>query len=146
MKSVQTKGKSKKKNEKLGKAKLSTKDTNGVVSPDLSSLRKPIDTSVSDLCQVSKLLENGTDEVKSILSYECNIIYECRTCHSLFRSIVNLISHKRGYCRKKFDITLHRSILHNYNSVSGKCACLYIYCLLSLLLDTSVTKISFPAL
>lgn len=120
MKSVQTKGKSKKKNEKLGKAKLSTKDTNGVVSPDLSSLRKPIDTSVSDLCQVSKLLENGTDEVKSILSYECNIIYECRTCHSLFRSIVNLISHKRGYCRKKFDITLHRSILHNYNSHSSK--------------------------
>ncbi|GAB1866363.1 Zinc finger protein 800 [Camponotus japonicus] len=120
MKSVQTKGKSKKRNEKLGKVKLPTKDTNGVVSPDLSSLRKPIDTSVSDLCQVSKLLENGTDEVKSILSYECNIIYECRTCHSLFRSIVNLISHKREYCRKKFDITLHRSILHNYNLHSSK--------------------------
>ncbi|XP_070163187.1 zinc finger protein 800 isoform X2 [Polyergus mexicanus] len=118
MKSIQTKGKTKKKNEKLGKVKFSTKDTNNIVSPDLSSLRKPIDTSVSDLCQVSKLLENGTDEVKSILSYECNIIYECRTCHSLFRSIVNLISHKREYCRTKFDITLHRSILHNYNHSS----------------------------
>ncbi|XP_029672292.1 zinc finger protein 800 isoform X2 [Formica exsecta] len=118
MKSIQTKGKTKKKNEKLGKVKLSTKDTNSIVSPDLSSLRKPIDTSVSDLCQVSKLLENGTDEVKSILSYECNIIYECRTCHSLFRSIVNLISHKREYCRTKFDITLHRNILHNYNHSS----------------------------
>ncbi|XP_050447123.1 zinc finger protein 800 [Cataglyphis hispanica] len=118
MKSIQTKGKTKKKNEKLGKIKLSTKDTNSIVNPDLSNLRKPIDTSVSDLCQVSKLLENGTDEVKSILSYECNIIYECRTCHSLFRSIVNLISHKREYCRKKFDITLHRSILHNYNHSS----------------------------
>lgn len=128
MKSVQTKGKSKKRNEKLDKIKLSTKDTNGIVNPDLSSLRKPIDTSVSDLCQVSKLLENGTDEVKSILSYECNIIYECRTCHSLFRSIINLISHKREYCRKKFDITLHRGILHNYNSVSREYICLYVVC------------------
>lgn len=127
MKSIQTKGKTKKKNEKLGKVKLSTKDTNSIVSPDLSSLRKPIDTSVSDLCQVSKLLENGTDEVKSILSYECNIIYECRTCHSLFRSIVNLISHKREYCRTKFDITLHRNILHNYN-VSRKCLFIYSHC------------------
>lgn len=126
MKSIQTKGKCRKKNEKLGKVKLSTKDS--VVSPDLSSLRKPIDTSVSDLCQVSKLLENGTDEVKSILSHECNIIYECRTCHSLFRSIVNLISHKREYCRKKFDITLCRNILHNYNSVSREYTCLYFHC------------------
>lgn len=130
MKSMQTKNKNKKKNEKLGKIKLSTKDN--PVNPDLSILHKPIDTSVSDLYQVSKLLENGTDEVKSILSYECNIIYECRTCHSLFRSIINLISHKREYCRKKFDITLHRSILHNYNSVSREyLICLYYHCYLS---------------
>ncbi|XP_072757176.1 uncharacterized protein [Anoplolepis gracilipes] len=120
MKSIQTKGKSKKKNEKFGKVKLSSKDTNSTISPDLSNLQKPIDTSVSDLCQVSKLLENGTDEVKSILSYECNIIYECRTCHSLFRSIVNLISHKRVYCKNKFNITLHRNVLHNHNLHSSK--------------------------
>jgi len=98
--------------------------------PDLSSLQKPIDTSVSDLHQVSGLLENGTDEVKSILSYECNIIYECRICHSLFRSIVNLVSHKREYCREKFDITLHRQLFNNM--VSGILfACITIVLLLT---------------
>lgn len=112
---LQTKGRSKK-NEKLGKF---LRSADCASRPDLSSLRKPIDTSVSDLYQVCGLLEDGTDEVKSILSYECNIIYECRVCHSLFRSIVNLVSHKREYCREKFDITLHRHVLNNYNVVSG---------------------------
>lgn len=114
-KTVQAKPKMKKKNDKLGKAKLPAKDTNSTINPDLSSLRKPIDTSLSALYQVSKLLENGTDEVKSLLSYECDVIYECRICRSLFRSIVNLISHKREYCREKFNITLHRNVLENFN-------------------------------
>lgn len=118
-KSMQTKSKSKKQNGKLGKEKLPTRSANSTISPDLSSLRKPIDTSLSALYQVSKLLENGTDEVKSILSYECDIVYECRICRSLFRSIVNLISHKREYCREKYNIALHRSVLDDFNVVSG---------------------------
>lgn len=136
MKSIQTKGKSKK-SAKF--AKFLVKSTTS--RPDLSSLRKPIDTSVSDLCQVSELLEDGTDEVKSILSYECNIIYECRTCHSLFRSIVNLVSHKREYCREKFDITLDRHVLHNYNGVSRMSVYVTI-----IATCCTYNDISFPAL
>lgn len=120
MKSMQTKAKSSK--GKFGKVKFSNRDTNYYTSSrqDLSSLRKPIDTSLSSLCQISKLLENGTDEVKSILSYECDVVYECRICRSLFRSIINLISHKREYCKEKFNIALHRGILNmDYNMVSA---------------------------
>ncbi|XP_024879049.1 uncharacterized protein LOC112459250 [Temnothorax curvispinosus] len=84
--------------------------------PDLSNLRKPVDTSVSNLYQVCELLEDGTDEVKSILSYECNVIYECRICLALFRSIVNLVSHKREYCVDEFDVRLHKRVLNNYNA------------------------------
>ncbi|XP_011690184.1 PREDICTED: MATH and LRR domain-containing protein PFE0570w isoform X2 [Wasmannia auropunctata] len=100
-----------KRNGRIGK--FLVKGTNGTGRPDPSSLRKPIDTSVSDLQQVSRLLEDGTEEVKSILSYECNIIYECRICYSMYRSIVNLVSHKREYCKEKFDVT-HREF-HDYN-------------------------------
>lgn len=108
-KKMQPKGKSKK-NEKF----LVT----GTDRPDLSNLRKPIDTSLSDLHQVSDLLEKGTEEVKSVLSYECNVIYECRICHSLFRSIVNFVSHKRKFCIDKFDATLHRRVRNkSYNMV-----------------------------
>lgn len=112
---MQTKGKNRI-NGKLGK--LFVGNANGASRPDLSSLRKPIDTSVSDLYQVSRLLEDGTDEVKTILSYECSIIYECCVCRSLFRSIVNLVSHKREYCKEKFDITLRKRVLNSYNMVS----------------------------
>ncbi|XP_077276761.1 uncharacterized protein LOC143905300 isoform X2 [Temnothorax americanus] len=90
---------------------------NGNMSrPDLSNLRKPVDTSVSNLYQVCELLEDGTDEVKSILSYECNVIYECRICLALFRSIVNLVSHKREYCVDEFDVRLHKRVLNNYKA------------------------------
>ncbi|XP_014602294.1 PREDICTED: zinc finger protein 800 [Polistes canadensis] len=110
MKSMKAKSKNKKNNAKFGKLKLGTKETNNVISPDLSTLRKPIDISVSRLSQVCKLLENGSDEVKAILAYECDIIYECRVCRSLFRSLVNFISHKRVYCKEKFNITLNKNI------------------------------------
>lgn len=117
MKSIQIKDKVKKKNEILRKVKFSTRNMSN--SPDLSVLHKPIDTSASDLYQVSQLLKSGTDEVKSVLSYESNIIYECRICRSLFRSILNLISHKREYCKEKFDVASGKDTWNNYNLVSG---------------------------
>lgn len=111
------KDKMRKKTEKLRRVKLSTRNVS--TKPDLSVLRKPIDTSASNFYQVSDLLESGTDEVKSILSYECNILYECRTCRSLFRSIINLISHKREYCKEKFHVAFGKEVWNNCNSVSG---------------------------
>lgn len=118
IKTMQTGTKSKEKNGKFGKVKFPKKDTNSTINPDLSNLRKPIDTSISTLYHISKLLEDSTEEIKSILTYECDVIYECRICRSLFRSIVNLISHKREYCREKFNITLHKNIWDDLNTVS----------------------------
>ena len=39
-----------------------------------------------------------TKEVKRIVLEECNIIYECKECNNLFRSLANLVKHKRTYC------------------------------------------------
>lgn len=103
---MKSKAKAKKPNRKFGKV------TPTGISPtnsDLSQLRPPVDTSVSTLYRVSKVLETGSDEVKSILAYECDLIYECRICQSLFRSLVNFISHKRVYCKKKFDVTFAKN-------------------------------------
>ncbi|XP_014470450.1 PREDICTED: zinc finger protein 800 isoform X2 [Dinoponera quadriceps] len=127
IKSMQAEAKSKKKNGKLGKEKPPRRNTNNIINPDLSNLRKPTDTSVSTLYHISKLLENSTEEVKSILSYECDIIYECRICRSLFRSIVNLISHKREYCREKFDITIHGNMWGDFNTISAIGSVIHTY-------------------
>lgn len=89
---------SKTKNKKPGKSgKLDSRN------PDLSELHRPIDISVSSLKHTAKLLETGTQEIKDILTYEVNLLYECRICGSIFRSIVNLISHKRFFCQDKFN-------------------------------------------
>ncbi|XP_017892506.1 zinc finger protein 800 isoform X2 [Ceratina calcarata] len=104
MKSMKAKTKAKKPNGKFGKVKFPSVEA----APDLSQLRPPIDTSISTLYRVTKLLESGSDEVKAILSYECDLMYECRICRSIFRSLINLISHKRVYCKEKFDITRHK--------------------------------------
>ncbi|XP_076749952.1 uncharacterized protein LOC143422873 [Xylocopa sonorina] len=118
MKSMKAKPKAKKPNGKLGKVKFSTKEVTPI-DPDLSQLHPPIDTSVSTLYRVSKVLENGSDEVKSILAHECDLVYECRICRSLFRSLVNFISHKRVYCKEKFDVTFTKISSNDYNTISG---------------------------
>ncbi|XP_073991096.1 uncharacterized protein isoform X3 [Rhodnius prolixus] len=74
---------------------------NSVLKTDESVLKQSVKTCVNGLDKVIKVLENGTEEVVDFLSNECSIIYECRVCSSLFRSLANFISHKRVYCRKK---------------------------------------------
>lgn len=116
MKSMKAKTKAKKPNGKFGRVKFASKEVTPI-SPDLSQLRPPIDTSVSTLYRVSKVLENGSDEVRSILAYECDLVYECRVCRSLFRSLANFISHKRIYCKERFDITFTKISSNDYDTV-----------------------------
>ncbi|XP_018332086.1 myb-like protein X [Agrilus planipennis] len=71
---------------------------------DLSHIRKPIDTSIFGLGQVLSLIHTATDEVKNYITYECNILYECKVCRSIFRSLANFILHKRKYCQEKYSI------------------------------------------
>ncbi|XP_043250988.1 zinc finger protein 800 [Colletes gigas] len=116
MKSMKAKAKAKKHNGKFGRVKFPSKEA-APTNPDLSHLRPPIDTSVSSLYRVSKVLETGSDEVRSILAYECDLIYECRICRSLFRSLVNFVSHKRIYCKEKFDVTFYRNSSTNHDAI-----------------------------
>ncbi|XP_033322319.2 zinc finger protein 800 isoform X1 [Megalopta genalis] len=116
MKSLKAKAKTKKPNGKFGKVKFSAKEV-APANPDLSQLNQQVDTSVSSLYSLRRVLEDGSDEIKSILAYECDLVYECRICRSLFRSLVNLISHKRIYCKEKFDVTFGRSSSDNHDSI-----------------------------
>ncbi|XP_017788542.1 PREDICTED: zinc finger protein 800 [Habropoda laboriosa] len=115
---MKSKTKPKKSNGKFGRVKFPSKEVTPI-NPDLSQLRPPIDISVSTLYRVCKVLENGSDEVRSILAYECDLVYECRICKSLFRSLMNFISHKRIYCKEKFDITFARNSSNDYDIISS---------------------------
>lgn len=42
--------------------------------------------------------------MKHLLNHECDLIYECKVCKSLFRSLLNFISHKRIYCCDMYSI------------------------------------------
>lgn len=73
---------------------------------DLSLLYPPISLATSSQRQVNFLaagLDTNegldiTEEVKKIIQEECNIIYECKGCSNLFRSLANLVKHKRQFC------------------------------------------------
>ncbi|XP_044010706.1 putative uncharacterized protein DDB_G0281251 [Aphidius gifuensis] len=117
---MKAKTKTKKSVGKLGRLKYPAKKEspiNNDEGEDLSLLRKPIDTSLTSLRQIVKLFDNGSDEVKSILDYECDIIYECRICRSLTRSFASFLSHKRVYCQQKYDVTFYKDA-HNHSSIN----------------------------
>ena len=42
---------------------------------------------------------------------ECNVIYECKVCFNLFRSLANFISHKRSFCKNRC-----KTVLHHHNN------------------------------
>ncbi|XP_075151697.1 uncharacterized protein LOC142225758 [Haematobia irritans] len=66
---------------------------------DVSLLRQPMRTALSGFLEAKKAHENGTDEVRRLLLYECSLLYECNVCRNIFRSLANFISHKRLYCK-----------------------------------------------
>ncbi|KAF5270330.1 hypothetical protein FQR65_LT05518 [Abscondita terminalis] len=66
---------------------------------DLSHVQKPIDTSIFGLRDVLGLFTTATKEVQNYVTYECDIMYECRMCRTIFRSLANFVLHKRKYCR-----------------------------------------------
>ncbi|XP_040568052.1 uncharacterized protein [Lepeophtheirus salmonis] len=75
--------------------------------PDPTVLRPSISVSVSGLRQVVSCLENGTQEVREFLLDECNVIYECKTCLNMFRSVANFVAHKRSYCESRAQNVKH---------------------------------------
>ena len=48
-------------------------------------------------------MTSGDNEVRDLLLYECDLVFECRTCRSMFRGLPNLLAHKRIYCTTSFQ-------------------------------------------
>jgi hypothetical protein len=71
-------------------------------SMDHSLTREPINMGVKNVRQIMACIKEGTTEVKDVVLNECNIIYECKICSNLFRSLANFIAHKRIYCKNHF--------------------------------------------
>lgn len=46
-------------------------------------------------------------QLKDLISNECDLLYECKVCRNIFRSLANFISHKRVYCTERFNSSLH---------------------------------------
>ncbi|XP_070503672.1 putative leucine-rich repeat-containing protein DDB_G0290503 [Chironomus tepperi] len=80
---------------------------------DLTLLRRPIATSITGLEEVLRAYKDGTNELKKLLSKECDLIYECKVCRNIFRSLTNFISHKRVYCRNAFNASDHFHFRNN---------------------------------
>ena len=74
---------------------------------DLSVISPPVRTSLTGMRQALHALEAGSPEVKRVLIDEANVVYECRVCLNMFRSLVNLLSHKRHYCRRRYGDVRH---------------------------------------
>ncbi|CAH1775908.1 unnamed protein product [Owenia fusiformis] len=69
---------------------------------DISVIRGPIELGLSNLEQVVRCVNHGTNEVKQFLYRESNVILECNVCKSLFRALPNFIAHKRCYCKESY--------------------------------------------
>jgi len=74
---------------------------------DTALLRPGLRTTVTGMRQAIHALETGTLEVRSYLLNEVNLIYECKVCHNMFRSLVNLIAHKRSFCKQQYKKVTH---------------------------------------
>ncbi|KAH8294854.1 hypothetical protein KR018_003761 [Drosophila ironensis] len=65
---------------------------------DISLLQRPLRTAHTGFEEARRAYEDGTTEVRQLLSRECSLIYECNVCRNMFRSLANFISHKRVFC------------------------------------------------
>ncbi|GAB6019233.1 hypothetical protein CHUAL_000840 [Chamberlinius hualienensis] len=75
-------------------------EDNATATEDHSILCRPIQTGQSGIQLAVNSLKNGTAEIRDLLLNECDLIFECKVCRSLHRSLVNFIAHKRGYCEE----------------------------------------------
>lgn len=73
-------------------------------------------------------------QLKDLLSNECDLLYECKVCRNIFRSLANFISHKRVYCKEKFSSSLHSHFIKATSTVSTICIQFYYELMLLLLM------------
>ncbi|KAM8703076.1 hypothetical protein ACLKA7_005416 [Drosophila subpalustris] len=83
---------------------------------DLSLLQRPLRTAHTGFEEARRAYENGTSEVRRLLSEECSLIYECNVCRNMFRSLANFISHKRVFCCISARLSSHHTGHTDQNS------------------------------
>lgn len=62
-------------------------------------LRQPVNLGSKNVRALLKSVADGTSEVKDLILNECDIIFECKACRNLFRSLCNFMDHKRMFCQ-----------------------------------------------
>ena len=62
-------------------------------------LRQPFNLGSKNVRGLLKSVSDGTPEVKDLILNECDIIFECKACRNLFRSLCNFMDHKRQFCQ-----------------------------------------------
>ena len=85
------------------------------VTRDVSELRQPIDLGTSGAVQVAKCLQYGTQEIQDVLINECDLIFECKVCRSMFRGLPNFMAHKRVYCTMQYQDRSMQYVLPHLN-------------------------------
>ena len=80
----------------------SDKMAEGGTPNDASVLRPAIQIGSRGIAQILKIYQAGTEEIRKLLTQECEVIFECKVCRSLFRGLPNLIAHKRAYCLNEY--------------------------------------------
>ncbi|XP_067618479.1 uncharacterized protein [Eurosta solidaginis] len=80
--------------------------------PDIFVMRPQMQTNIGGSFKEAKqLYDNGDDEVRQLLLKECSLIYECKKCRNMFRSLTQFIGHKRVFCRS--------SVCNNDGDIAG---------------------------
>ncbi|VDD86595.1 unnamed protein product [Enterobius vermicularis] len=72
---------------------------------DFPLLQQPVPLVQDGTQAVVRYWQDASPEIRNLISNECSVIFECRECRNLFRSIVNFISHKRVICRSLLEIS-----------------------------------------
>ncbi|BES92122.1 ZnF_C2H2 [Nesidiocoris tenuis] len=65
---------------------------------------------------------NGTEELQRLLDFECDLIYECKVCRSLYRSLSNFIQHKKFHCNERYqdmEKTVNGEMSEKYTHING---------------------------
>ena len=66
---------------------------------DRSIMNRSINSGTPNVRLLIRSVIEGTAEMKDLILNEVDLIFECKKCRNLFRSLINFLDHKRSYCK-----------------------------------------------
>lgn len=99
---------------------IDEQDSDKIQLLDHSIINMPLNLGLKNVRQILIAMADGGPELKDLLLNECDIIYECRSCRNLIRSLANFVAHKRLYCKTHCceQMTLYDSDWNLFDQVS----------------------------